>query len=121
MWRLTIVANAVLMAAFWLASLVPISIVHNRFVQYPDPGEGHELATITAVAWAIKDWLGIIPLGWLALCAAVWWRCRKQEPQSRAEELLALTTCTVTVGAFMSLFFFGAAAASLLRIGIIME
>jgi hypothetical protein len=105
MWRITIIANALLMGLFWLASLLSTSIAYNRFVQYPAGKAPTALPLPTELALSIQLWAGILPLAWIILSYVIWKKIKDKNPESRSEYLLAFTSITM-IAAFSMLIFF---------------
>ena len=118
MWRITIIANALMMGLFWLASLLSVSLSYNRFVQYPTGGgEPVALPLPTELALSIRLWAGILPLGWIILSYVIWQKVKDKQPESRSEYLLAFTTITMIAGLSMLIFFALAGTLPFLSIG----
>jgi len=105
MWRVTIIANALMMGLFWLASLLSVSIAYNRFVQYSPTKAPMALPLPTELALSIQFWAGLLPLAWMILSYVIWKKVKDQEPESRSEYLLAFTTITMVAGFSMVIFF----------------
>ena len=105
MWRITIIANAIMMWLFWIASLLATSLAHNKFVQYADSSAPTELPLPTELALSTQIWLGILPLSWILLSNMIWHKIKNKEPGSRSEYLLAFTVLTMITGMFMLIFF----------------
>ncbi|MGD8771313.1 MAG: hypothetical protein PVJ20_13670 [Desulfobacterales bacterium] len=105
MWRITIIANALMMGLFWLASLLSVSIAYNRFVQYPASKSPMVLPSPTEFALSIQLWAGILPLAWSVLSYVIWQKVKDKEPEARSECLLAFTSITMIVGFLMFIFF----------------
>ena len=105
MWRITIIANALMMGLFWLASLLSVSIAYNRFVQYPAMGAPVALPLPTELAFSIQLWAGTLPLAWIILSYVIWQKVKDKQPESRSEYLLSLTTITMIIGFSMLIFF----------------
>ena len=121
MWRITIIANALMMGLFWLASLLSVSITYNRFVQYPASNAPVALPLPTELALSIQIWAGILPLGWIILSYVIWQKVKDKQPESRSEYLLALTTITMIIGFSMLIFFATAGILPFLYIGAIIK
>jgi hypothetical protein len=105
MWRITIIANALMMVLFWLASLLSVSIAYNRLVQYPDTKTPMAAPLPTDFALSTQVWAGILPLIWIIISYAVWQKVKGKPPESRLEYLLAFTTVTLITGFSMLIFF----------------
>ena len=105
MWRITIIANALLMALFWLASLLSVAIAHNRFVQYPSTKAPMALPVLTELALSTQLWVGLLPLAWIILSFVIWKKVKAKEPESRSEYLLTFTVVTTAIGFVMLIFF----------------
>lgn len=121
MWRITIIANAVMMGLFWLASILLVSIAYNRFVQHPESGAPMVLPLPTELALSIQLWIGILPLGWIILSYVVWQKVKDKQHESRSEYLLAFTTSTMIIGFSMLIFFALAGTLPFLYIGTIIK
>lgn len=117
MWRVTIIANALMMGLFWLASLLSVAIVHNRFIHYPPSDRSMALPLPTELALSIQFWAGLLPLAWIILSYVIWKKVKDQEPESRSEYLLAFTMATIVVGIAMLIFFALAGMLPFLYIG----
>ncbi len=105
MWGITIIANALMMGLFWLASLLSVSIAYNRFVQYPESNVPMALPLPTELALSIRLWIGIRPLSWIILSYVIWQKIKDKGPESRSEYLLAFTPLTIITGFSMLIFF----------------
>ena len=105
MWRITIIANAVMMGLFWLASLLSVAIVHNRFVQYPPADRSMALPLLTDLALSTQLWAGLLPLVWIILSFIIWEKVKNKAPESRSEYLVAFTAITLVTGFTMLIFF----------------
>ncbi len=105
MWRITIMANALMMVLFWLVSLLSVSIAYNRFVQYPPTKAPMALPVPTELALSTQLWAGLLPLAWLFLSFVIWKKARNKEPEHRSEFLLSFTLITIIVGLSMFIFF----------------
>lgn len=105
MWRITIIANAIMMGLFWLASLLSILIVNNRFVQYFESEVPVVLPLPTELALSVQLWIGILPLTWIILSYVIWQKVKDKQPELRSEYLLAFTMITLIVGLSMLIFF----------------
>ncbi|MBW1681032.1 MAG: hypothetical protein JRJ35_13795 [Deltaproteobacteria bacterium] len=103
MWRITIIANAVMMILFWLISVLSVSIADNRFVQYAKGP--FDLPVPTKLALSMQLWIAVIPLLWIILSYLLWQKVKAREPESRTERLLAFTSSTLAVGFAMVVFF----------------
>ena len=105
MWRITIISNVFLMGLFWLASLVSMSMAHNRLVQYVENGLLTAIPLITDWALSVRLWAGLIPLVWAIFSFVIWRKVSDKQPESRTEYLLAFTTITLITGCAMLIFF----------------
>lgn len=105
MWRVTIIANALMIVLFWLASLLSVSIANNRFVQYPPTKAPMALPLPTELALSTQLWVGLFPLAWIILSFVIWKKVKDKEPESRSEYLLAFTSVTIVAGIVMLIFF----------------
>ena len=105
MWRITIIANALMMVLFWIISLLSVAIAYNRFAQYPPTIASMALPAPTELALSIQFWAGLLPLAWIILSYVIWQKVAKKQPESRAEYLLAFTTITLITGFGMLIFF----------------
>ena len=105
MWRMTIIANALLMGLFWLASLLSVSIAYNKFVQYPATKAPMALPLPTELALSTQLWAGILPLAWIILSYVIWQKVKDKGPEARSECLLSFTSITMIVGFSMFIFF----------------
>ena len=105
MWRVTIIANALMMVLFWLASLLSVAIAHNRFVQYTPNKGPMALPLPTELALSTQLWAGILPLAWIILSFVIWKKVKNKESESRSEYLLAFTVVTMAIGFSMLIFF----------------
>ena len=105
MWRITIIANALLMGLFWLTSLLSVSIVYNRFVQYSASKAPMALPLPTEFALSIRLWAGILPLSWIFLSYVIWQKVKDKGPEHRSECLLTFTSITMIVGFSMFIIF----------------
>ena len=105
MWRVTIIANALMMVLFWLASLLSIAIAHNRFIQYPPTKTPMALPVPTELALSTQLWAGLFPLAWIILSFVIWKKVKDKKPESRSEYLLAFTSITMVVGFSIFIFF----------------
>jgi hypothetical protein len=121
MWRITIIANALMMGLFWLASLLSVSVAYNRFVQYPTSKTPVALPLPTELALSIRLWIGILPLGWIILSYVIWQKVKDRQPESRSEYLLAFTTITMITGFSMLIFFALAGTLPFFYIGTIIK
>ncbi len=105
MWRITIIANALMMWLFWIAGLLSVSIAYNRFVQYPADKSPMALPLPTELALSTQLWAGILPLAWIVLSCVIWKKVKDKNQESRSEYLLAFTSITIIVGFSMFIFF----------------
>jgi hypothetical protein len=105
MWRITIIANALLMVLFWLAGMLSVAIAYNRFVQYPASKAPMTLPLPTELALSTQLWAGILPLFWIILSYLIWRKVKDKKPESRSEYLLAFSTITMILGFSMLIFF----------------
>jgi len=105
MWRITIIADVLMMVLFWLASLLSVAIAYNRFVQYPPTKAPMALPLPTELALSSQLWAGLIPLAWIIISFIIWKKVKDKEPESRSEYLLAFTSVTLVVGIVMLIFF----------------
>ena len=121
MWRITIIANALMMGLFWLASLISVSITYNRFVQYPASNAPVALPLPTELALSIRLWIGMLPFSWIILSYVIWQKIKDKQPESRSEYLLAFTTITMIIGFSMLIFFALAGTLPFLYIGTILK
>jgi hypothetical protein len=105
MWRVTIIANALMMVLFWLASLLSVAIAHNRFIQYPPTKTPMALPVPTELALSTQLWMGLLPLAWIILSFIIWKKVKYKRPELRSEYLLAFTSVTIVVGIAILIFF----------------
>lgn len=105
MWRITIIADALLMVLFWLAGILFGSIAYNRFVQYSTSKAPMALPLPTQLALSTQMWAGILPLFWIILSYIIWQKVKNKKLESRSEYLLAFTTITIILGFSMLIFF----------------
>ncbi len=117
MWRITIIANAIMMGLFWVLSLLSTSLAYNRFAQYPENGAVGVLPLPTELALSIQLWIGILPLSWIILSYVIWQKVKNKQSESRLEYLLAFTTITIVTGLSMLTFFTLAGILPFLYIG----
>ena len=117
MWRITIIANALMMVLFYLMSVLSISIADNRFLQYANSTV--DLPMPTRIALSIQVWTGVIPLCWFVLSYLIWRKKKGKQPEKRTEILLAFTASTITIGCTMLVFFALAGILPFLYIGMI--
>jgi uncharacterized membrane protein YbhN (UPF0104 family) len=103
MWRVTIIANPVMMVLFYLMSILSISIADNRFLQYAESTV--DLPMPTSIALSVQVWTGVIPLSWFILSYLIWRKIKGKQPEVRNEILLAFTTSTIAIGCTMLVFF----------------
>jgi len=121
MWRITIIANALMMGLFWLASLLSVSLTYNRFVQYPAMGAPLALPLPTELVLSVRLWIGILPLAWIILSYVIWQKVKEKQTESRSEYLLVFTTITMIAGFSMLIFFALAGTLPFLYIGTIIQ
>jgi len=121
MWRITIIANAIMMGLFWLASLLSTLMVNNRFVQYFESEVPVVLPLPTELALSAQLWIGILPLAWIVLSYVIWQKVKDKQPESRSEYLLAFTTITIVTGFSMLTFFTLAGILPFLFIGTVIK
>jgi hypothetical protein len=118
MWRITVIANAVMMGLFWLASLLSVAIVNNRFVQYSPADRSMALPLLTDLALSTQLWAGLLPLAWIILSFTIWKKVKDKGPETRSEYLLAFTMTTIVVGMVMLICFALAGMLPFLYIGV---
>jgi len=117
MWRVTILANAILMGLFWLASIISMSMAFNRLVQYVKSEALNAVPLLTDAALSVRLWAGLLPFVWIILSFLAWKIVKNKEPESRSEYLLAFTSITVIAGFSMLIFFALAGILPFLLIG----
>ncbi len=105
MWRVTVLANALIMILFWLASLLSVALAYNRYVQYPEADGSMALPSSTELALSLQYWAGLLPLAWIVLSYVLWQRLKETAPDVRSEYLLAFSSITVIAGFAMLIFF----------------
>jgi uncharacterized membrane protein YwzB len=121
MWKIVIIANALVMFLFWIASELAIALAYNHFVQYPGAGGVIVLPLITSVALSARKFSVTLPMAW-SLVSFFYYKFTKQKkPADRNEYLLIFTLITVCIG-FSILAFFGLAGIlPYLRIGMVIK
>jgi len=114
MWKLTLCCNILILAIFWLISLVVITPSYNHLVRYAD----HNLALpiITDFAIRIRLLIAVIPLSWAGFSFLLGKHMQHQTDTKRGEYLMAHTSVTLCVGLAMLLFFSLASIVPILRI-----
>jgi hypothetical protein len=119
MWRITIIANDIMMVLFWLLSVLSVSIADNRFVQYSE-GEV-ALPMVTKLALSIQFWIGLIPLSWIILSCLIWKKVQVLQPGERNENILAFTAATIVIGLSLIAFYVAAGILPFLYIGMVIK
>lgn len=115
MWRVTLLADTILMMVFWALSAVLVAFANNRLVQYGG-GEVY-LPALTSLALSAQGWIGALPLAWIALSFFLWKRLDRCEAALRTEYLLCFTALTLALGAVLVTFYALAGVLPFLLIG----
>lgn len=108
MWRITLVANVLLMVLFLLASQIAIAPAYNHFVQYPANGGDMVLPAITQTIFSVRKLAIALPCLWTLIPFFVYRSFKHKSTADRNEFLMAFTAITLLVG-FSLLVYFGLA------------
>ena len=103
MWRITIIANSLLMFLFWVTSIIAITPAYNHFVQYSEAGNALPIPTELAIS--VRMFAIAIPVAWVLLSFFIYKNTRTKTPEHRTEYLLAFTSVTLVSGFSMLIFF----------------
>lgn len=118
MWRLTIIANMLIMVLCWIISLISLEFAHNRLVQYPSVVENQvSIPLLTEMAFSIRGVSICIPLIWSCIAVFLLMKIGKSEREKRNEIILFYSTITLVIGLAMVAFFSLAGLLSFLFIG----
>jgi len=121
MWKIAIIANALVMFLFWIASELAIAFAYNHFVQYPEAGAAIVLPLVTEIALSARKFSVTLPIAW-SLVSVFYYRFIRQKITSdRNEYLLIFTAITIFIGFSMLIFFGLAGILPYLRIGMVIK
>ena len=120
MGRITIIANALLMFLFWLASELAIALAYNHFVRYPATEGVLALPLPTHIAFAMRELSAVVPLVWCVVSFVFYRYIRRKPGVERQGYLLVFTLATVIAGFSMLIFFGLAGILPYLRIGTVL-
>lgn len=116
MWRITIIANNMIMILFWLLSILSVSLANNWFVQYAEKSVA--LPTPTKVALSLQAWFAFLPLLWIVISGLLWKKIKKQNDDKRSEILLSFTVITIMIGLLLFCFYLMAGLLPFFYIGV---
>jgi hypothetical protein len=102
MWRIPLILNTVLMWVFTVTAGVPMAILDNYYVQYPDEG-GKPPPVFSAIALEIPWLLLAIPLVWTIALFVLLKQFHHRPPS--AEFMNLHLSLSLFVGLSMLLFF----------------
>ena len=121
MWKITIIANALVMFLFWIASELAIALAYNNFVQYPEAGGAIALPLVTSIALSARKFSVTLPIVWSLVSFFIYKFTRQKTTADRNEYLLVFTSITIFVGFSMLIFFGSAGVLPYLQIGMVVK